>query len=405
MSTGPGSDRSARRAEADRRYLERAIELARCGLGAVSPRPSVGAVIVRDGAVVGEGVTQPVPGPHAEVVALGEAGEAARGATVYTTLEPCSHTDVTGPCAEALIEAGIARVVSSLEDPDPRVLGAGFRRLRAAGVDVDNRLPDDLTDAARETLEGFLHAMTVGGPFVTAKFAASLDGRVATRTGDSQWITGEAARARAHELRAAADAVVVGIGTVLADDPRLTARLPGLQGRPRLRVVVDSNGRLPASARLLGEPGAVLWARAEGCTARVESRNVETVELPRADGGVDLAALMQELGRRGCLSVLVEGGPTLLGSLFDSRLVQKVIAFIAPVVIGGAGALPAIGGTGPGPLADALRLERMTVSQLGADLLVTGYVASGAPGAQSAARAQAGSRRNASVHRDRRRGR
>ena len=358
-----------------RRHMERAIELARSGLGGVSPRPSVGAVIVRDGRVVGEGRTEPVPGRHAEVVAVELAGDAARGATVYTTLEPCSHTHYTGPCADALIAAGVRRVVCPVSDPDPRVDGEGFRRLREAGIEVVMPLEGDLIESAIESLEGFLHHIATGRPFLTVKFAASLDGRVATRTGDSRWITSEEARARAHRMRAESDAVITGIGTVLSDDPRLTARLEGVSGRPRLRVVVDSDGRLPADAAILKESGDVLWVRAEGCDAVIDAPNLETVEMPRAaSGGVDMGALLNELGERGWVNVMLEAGPTLTGSIIDAGLAQKVAAFIAPVVIGGADALPAVGGAGVAEVAAALRLERVRVEQIGPDILITGYV-------------------------------
>ena len=357
-----------------RRHMERAIELARAGLGEVSPRPSVGAVIVRDGKVVGEGRTEPVPGRHAEVVAVELAGDAARGATVYTTLEPCSHTHYTGPCADALIAAGVNRVVCPVGDPDPRVDGRGFRKLREAGVEVVMPLDGDLIEGAMESLEGFLHHIATGRPFLTVKFAASLDGRIATRTGDSRWITSEEARARSHRMRAESDAVITGIGTVLADDPRLTARLEGVSGRPRLRVVVDSDGRLPASAALLGEPGDVLWVRADGCDVVIDAPNLQTIELPRADtGSVDLGALLSELGKRGCLNVMLEAGATLTGAIIDAGLAQKVAAFIAPIVIGGDKSFPAVGGVGVAEVASALKLERVRVEQIGPDILVTGY--------------------------------
>ncbi|MDP6822013.1 MAG: bifunctional diaminohydroxyphosphoribosylaminopyrimidine deaminase/5-amino-6-(5-phosphoribosylamino)uracil reductase RibD [Dehalococcoidia bacterium] len=357
-----------------RRHMERAIELGREGLGEVSPRPSVGAVVVRDGEAVGEGRTTPIPGPHAEVVAIQQAGELARGATIYTTLEPCSHTHYTGPCTDVLIAAGIARVVCPVGDPDPRVDGEGFHRLREAGIEVVMPLEGDLIESAMVSLEGFLHHVATGRPLLTVKFAASLDGRIATRTGDSQWITSEEARTRAHLMRAQADAVVTGIGTVLADDPRLTARLDGMTGRPRLRVVVDSDGRMPRTAALLGEPGDVLWVRGEGCESNIESPDLETVELPRSEtGGVEFAALLDLLGERGCVNVMLEAGAALTGSVIDAGLAGKLAAFIAPLVIGGADALAAVGGIGVPEVARALKLERVRVEQIGPDVLITGY--------------------------------
>ena len=357
-----------------RRYMERAIELGRAGLGDVSPRPSVGAVIVRDGEVVGEGRTEPAPERHAEVVAIQQAGERARGATIYTTLEPCSHTHFTGPCADALIAAGIDRVVCPVGDPDPRVDGEGFRKLREAGIQVAMPLEGDLIERAVESLEGFLHHIATGRPFVTVKFAASLDGRIATRTGDSQWITSEAARERAHLMRAQTDALVTGIGTVLADDPRLTARLDGVTGRPRLRVIVDSDGRMPSTAALLAEPGDVLWVQAEGCKLTINAPRLEAVQLPRSgSGGIDLGSLLDLLGERGCINVMMEAGAALTGSVIDAGLADKVAAFIAPVIIGGADALPAVGGIGVSVVSSALKLDRIRVEQIGPDVLITGY--------------------------------
>ena len=357
-----------------RRYMERAIELGRAGLGEVSPRPSVGAVIVPDGEVVGEGRTEPAPERHAEVVAIQQADERARGATIYTTLEPCSHTHFTGPCVDVLIAAGIDRVVCPVGDPDPRVDGAGFRKLREAGIQVVMPLEGDLIERAIESLEGFLHHIATGRPFVIVKFAASLDGRIATRTGGSQWITSEAARERAHLMRAQADALITGIGTVLADDPRLTARLDGVTGRPRLRVIVDSDGRMPSTAALLAEPGDVLWVQAEGCKSTIDAPSVETVQLPRSEsGGVDFGSLLDLLGERGCINVMMEAGAALTGSVIDAGLADKVAAFIAPVIIGGADALPAVGGIGVSEVSSALKLDRVRVEQIGPDVLITGY--------------------------------
>ncbi|MFW6175031.1 MAG: bifunctional diaminohydroxyphosphoribosylaminopyrimidine deaminase/5-amino-6-(5-phosphoribosylamino)uracil reductase RibD [Chloroflexota bacterium] len=365
--------------ETDHGYLIRALELARQGLGEVSPRPSVGAVIVNDGEVVGEGRTHPVPGPHAEVAALREAGERARGGTAYVTLEPCAHTHHTGPCAEALIQAGVTRVVCPIQDPDPRVDGAGFRRLRDAGVCVGTDTPPDIHQMAADINAGFFHYTRTGQPLVTAKLACSLDGRIATRTGESQWITGPEARAAGHRMRAECDAILTGIGTMLADDPRLTACVPGISGKPRLRVVLDTEGQLPGTARMLAEPGHVIWVRGEGCEAPAPASQVEALNLPLSDGRVGLHAVLQELGRRECLSVLVESGGTLLGSFFDARLVHRVAAFIAPMVIGGADAPSAVGGTGAASLAQAFRLEDVEHRPLGDDILLTGNAPGFAP--------------------------
>ena len=386
-------------------HMQRAFELARRAAGLVSPRPPVGAVIVRDGRVVGEGWTQPRPGLHAEVVAIHAAGAASRGATMYVSLEPHAHQGIALPCTDAIIAAGIKRVVCPIEDSNPQVSGNGFRQLRAAGVEVEvGGAPEELR-AAVELTEGFTKWVTMHRPFVTAKFAMSLDGRIATRTGDSKWITGDDARRAAHEMRAMSDAVMAGIGTVLQDDPRLTARVTQLPRtppepreqtepvpRPRLRVVVDTEGRMPPTAALLREPGHVLWARGEGTnppplpskahpassTNLDQSENagadVETIQLPRHADGVDLDALLGLLGQRGVCTVMVEGGGTLLGALFDRGLVDKVVGFIAPVVIGGKDAPGPVGGRGVEKITEALRLERVSYRQVGDDMLVTGYV-------------------------------
>jgi len=361
-------------ASGQRQYMERAIELGRRGLGEVSPRPSVGAVVVSDGNVVGEGRTQPIPGPHAEIIAISQAGKLAEGSTIFTTLEPCSHTHYTGPCADALISAGVSRVVCPVGDPDPRVDGEGFRKLREAGIEVVMPLESDLIERALESLEGFLHHVATGRPFVTVKFAASLDGSIATKTGESQWITSKEARDYAHLMRSQADALITGIGTILADDPRLTSRLEGIVNRPKLRVVVDSEGRMPASAALIREPGDILWVRGEGCTSVINSPNVETLEVPRLrSGGIDLTNLLDLLGSRGYLNVMLEAGTSLTGSMVDAGLVQKIAAFIAPIVIGGSDAFPAVGGVGVSAMARALRLERVQIEQIGSDVLITGY--------------------------------
>lgn len=355
--------------------MARAMTLARRALGTTSPNPAVGAVLVRDGQVVGEGYTQPPGQAHAEIVALRQAGEKARGATLYVTLEPCCNYGRTPPCTNAIIDAGVREVYFATHDPNPQVNGRGRQQLEAASI---RTMVGEGAEAARRLNEAYCTFITTGLPFVTAKFAASLDGRIAARGGDSKWITGEAARQEAHRLRALSDAVMVGVGTVLADDPQLTDRDAQGQALPRqpLRVVVDSHGRTPPAARLFREPGPVLLA----CASLLEERlrayqdaGAEVVRLPAADGRVDLHALLALLGQRQVTSVLAEGGSALLGSLFDQRAVDKVAAFIAPVIIGGDEALPAVGGHGAASMAQALRLAEVSFRQLGEDILVTGY--------------------------------
>ncbi|SVD74762.1 uncharacterized protein METZ01_LOCUS427616, partial [marine metagenome] len=243
-------------------YMQRAIELARNTLGSTSPNPAVGAVIVNDGAVVGEGWTQPVGGPHAEVIALERAGEAARGATIYTTLEPCCHFGRTPPCTTALMKAGIAEVRTAILDPDPRVNGGGIAQMENAGIKVSLGL---CAEDATEVVESYIHRITTGRPFLIAKFAMSMDGKIATSSGESRWISGDAARQHVHTLRRSTDAVIVGVGTALADDPQLTARDKNNQPLPRqpLRVVVDSSGRVAPDSKLFSGPGKVLIVTAD----------------------------------------------------------------------------------------------------------------------------------------------
>ena len=363
--------------------MARALELARSAVGSASPNPPVGAVVVREGKVVGEGSTMPAGQAHAEVVALRQAGDLARGSTLYVTLEPCSHHGRTPPCAEAVIGAGISEVHVSLIDPNPLVMGRGLEQLRQAGIHVE-------VGAGREQAQDIIapHTkfVTTGTPLVTAKFAMSLDGKIATRTGDSKWISSAESRRYAHRLRAQSDAIMVGIGTVLADDPRLTAR--GDEGgaplpRQPLRVIVDSNGRLPLSSALLHQPGSTLVAvtdDAEETRARLKSCGVDVVGAPGANGRVDLDALMTELGRREITSVLVEGGGTLLGSLFAARLVDRVVGFVAPVVIGGESAPSPVAGAGIERMSDALRLANVRIERFADDVAVIGDVAEGRRG-------------------------
>ncbi len=360
-------------------YLGRALELAEGVVGGLAPRPAVGAVVVgEDGvSVVGEGATRPHPGPHAEAVALGVAGKSARGGTMFCTLEPHQHEGTTPPCSRAIIEAGITRVVCPVEDPNPVVASRGFAELRAAGVEVVRDVGDENLRRAEELIEGFAKHVRTGLPFVTVKWAMSLDGKIATRSRDSQWISGDEARAHAHGLRYRSDVVMTGIGTVLADDPRLTARdsLTGerLGDRPHLRVVVDRQGRMPVDAALLGEDGDVVQVVASGAGA---GDRCEVVQLADETGeSVDLMLLMRHLGERGCHNVLVEAGERLNGALFDLRLVDKVVSYISPTkLIGGVDALSPIGGRGPRHMGKITRLRNGRTERLGADVAVVGYV-------------------------------
>jgi diaminohydroxyphosphoribosylaminopyrimidine deaminase/5-amino-6-(5-phosphoribosylamino)uracil reductase len=346
-----------------------ALGLARRGLGRVWPNPAVGCVVVAEGRVVGRGWTQPGGRPHAEAVALVRAGAAARGATVYVTLEPCAHHGVTPPCADALAAAGVRRVVVALADPDPRVNGGGIARLLAAGIAVEVGLG---ATEARDINAGFLLHRTMGRPLVTLKVAASLDGRVATRAGASQWITGTAARERGHGLRLGHDAILVGIGTALADDPELTCRLPGLAVRSPVRVVLDGAARLPATSRLArGARTAPVWlvCRAGGAAPGLESLGVELVPVEAgADGRLAPAAVLAALARRGITRLLVEGGPRVATSFLAAGLVDRVAWSIAPRLIGGDGRA-AVADLGIDRIEDAPSFVLEAIETVGGDLL------------------------------------
>jgi diaminohydroxyphosphoribosylaminopyrimidine deaminase / 5-amino-6-(5-phosphoribosylamino)uracil reductase len=357
--------------------MARALALAAAVRGQVSPNPAVGAVVLQRGEIVAEGWTSPPGGPHAEVVALREAGQGARGATLFVTLEPCSHHGRTPPCTDAIIAAGVSRVVCSMIDPDVHVQGSGIRILREAGIEVEVGSGEA---GVKQILAGYIKHRITGLPLVTAKFAMSLDGKIGTRTGDSRWVSGPQTLAWAHEERTHIDAIAVGINTVLVDNPQLTARPRADEISPHqpLRVVADSSGRTPPTAHVLeGESRTVIattdrsdkeWRRA------IEGRGGEVLLLPARGGHVDFAALLAELGERGCLELLVEGGGILLGSLFDDRLIDRVQAVVAPMIIGGATAPVAVAGLGAERMADVLRLDGISMRRLGEDLLIEGLV-------------------------------
>jgi diaminohydroxyphosphoribosylaminopyrimidine deaminase/5-amino-6-(5-phosphoribosylamino)uracil reductase len=358
--------------------MQRALELSRNG-PYTSPNPCVGAVIVADGRVIGEGVTEPPPGDHGEVVALRAAGEKARGATMYVALEPCNHHGRTGPCTQAIINAGIAEVHFAVADPDPNVAGGGRAALEAAGIRV---VEGEGEAEARRVNEAFFKHRTTGLPFVIAKFAASLDGKIAAASGDSRWVSGPETRAWAHRLRTRIDAILVGSSTVVVDDPLLTARPDGVDGeRQPLRVVVDTRGRIPAMAQVFTGPARTLVATSVAppeWRAAIEARDAEVLYVPAKNDHVDLRALLVELGKRDIVTLLVEGGGVVLGSFFDAGLVDRVTAIIAPIIVGAADAPGAVVGVGAERMADALRLGDVEVERLGEDILVTGYTGEGA---------------------------
>lgn len=367
--------------EADAAFLHRAAELALQAQGNVSPNPAVGAVIVRDGVVVGEGHTQPPGQAHAEAVALAQAGDAARGATMYVTLEPCPHFGRTPPCADAVVQAGIARVHIAALDPAPWSNGKGKRKLEEAGIATVLQEDDD---AAWDVNAAYFKFVRTGMPFVTVKFAMTLDGKIATRTGDSRWISGEESRAAVHLVRAHSDAIMAGIGTVLADDPQLTTRDAEGNALPRqpLRVIVDSRGRTPQNSQLFRQPGRTLVAvggeEAQRSLAWVQEFDAEVIALPAPDGRVDFSSLLGALGERDVINLIVEGGGTVLGSLFDGSLVDRVMGCISPVLVGGADAPGPVLGQGVAKIAQAHRLDRLRIDQRGDDIWMSGYVAQGA---------------------------
>jgi diaminohydroxyphosphoribosylaminopyrimidine deaminase/5-amino-6-(5-phosphoribosylamino)uracil reductase len=323
-----------------RHHLERALELAERGRGTTQPNPVVGAVVVREGEIVGEGWHERAGGPHAEVVALEAAGERARGATLYVTLEPCAHHGRTPPCADAVVEAGIARVLCACSDPNPKTDGAGLRRLREAGVTVE-LADEDLAVRARRQNEAYRVWVAQGRPFVTYKAALTLDGRVAAAGGEARWISGAESRRRVHELRAASDAVAVGMGTARAENPVLTARDVPAARQPRR--LAFGHGPLP------------------------EGSELELLEGPLADE-------LRRLAGEGVQSLLLEGGPTLAGAFLRAGLVDKLLLFVAPALVGGDDAPPLFAGPGAPTLADALRVHELEVGRAGADLVVTGYL-------------------------------
>jgi diaminohydroxyphosphoribosylaminopyrimidine deaminase/5-amino-6-(5-phosphoribosylamino)uracil reductase len=356
--------------------MRQALDLARQAHGTTSPNPWVGAMIVNAGRIVGQGYTRPPGGPHAEIVALGEAAGSTRGATLYVTLEPCSHHGRTPPCTDALISAGIAKVVYAIEDPDKRVSGNGHRSLEEAGIEVE--AGDGAEDSAR-LLEAYIKHRQTGLPFVIAKYAASIDGRIAAASGDSRWVSGPSTLRWAHEGRTKLDAIVVGASTVVVDDPQLTARPGGeLAERQPLRVVLDSTGRVSPGAGVFSGVAKTLVATTARSSSEwrrgIEDAGAEVLVLDEDwDGRVPLPELLRDLGRRGIVTLLLEGGGVLLGSFFDQRLVDKVTAVIAPMVIGAADAPAAIAGRGAQVMRDAIRLSDMTVERLGDDVLLTGY--------------------------------
>jgi diaminohydroxyphosphoribosylaminopyrimidine deaminase/5-amino-6-(5-phosphoribosylamino)uracil reductase len=352
-------------------WMDRALAEARRGLGFVEPNPPVGAVIVSGGAIVAAGFHAAYGSPHAEVMALAQAGARARDATLYVTLEPCCHWGKTPPCADALIGAGIARVVAALRDPFPKVDGAGFDRLRAAGIAVECGRG---TEDAQRLMGPYLKRQATGRPYVIAKWAMTLDGKIAARTGVSRWISGEASRMLVHELRGKVDAIIVGINTALADDPELTARPPG--PRTAVRVVLDSQAKLPLGSRLAKTARAVPVLVAVSGRAPIERRDAlaasgcEVVEF--AGQAVPIGDLLDELGGRGMTNVLVEGGGRVLGAFWDEGEVDAAEVYLAPLIGGGGHEFTPVRGEGVDRMTQALRMQDVEVIERNGDILLRG---------------------------------
>jgi len=353
----------------DRDYMERALTLARRARGRTSPNPLVGCVVVKNDCIIGEGFHASAGEPHAEVVALQEAGDV-RDATVYITLEPCSRQGRTPPCVHLLIEYKPVRVITAMVDPNPRESGRGIQSLREAGIDVDVGL---MEMEALLLNEAYTKYISSGLPFVIAKCGMSLDGKIATRGGDSRWVTGEDSRYRTHQIRDQVDAILVGSRTVMLDDPSLTTRRPNRENRNPVRVILDAGAGLDTDRTVFRTPAdAATWI------AATEKRDYpqadDVLEIPCGPGGVDMVGLMQELGRRKITSVLIEGGGSTLASAFAAGIVDKVMFFVAPKIIGGRNAVSAVEGLGAEKMSDALVLRDLSATAIGQDILIEAYV-------------------------------
>jgi diaminohydroxyphosphoribosylaminopyrimidine deaminase/5-amino-6-(5-phosphoribosylamino)uracil reductase len=360
----------------DEKYMAIALRLALKAAGRTSPNPMVGAVVVRNGRVVARGWHRKAGEPHAEAIALAKAGAAAKGATLYVTLEPCSHTNKrTPPCSPLVIQSGVKRVVIAMIDPNPRVSGNGVRVIRKAGIEVITGI---LEREAQQLNEAFIKHVTKKVPFVTLKIAQTLDGKIATATGESKWITGEEARREGHRLRNRHDAILVGINTVLKDDPSLTTRIP--EGRDPVRVIVDSRLRIPLTAKVLTQrstAGTIIatLARAPMAkVAKVRAAGAEVLFVKNDRGRVDLRDLMRQLGKVDIMSVLLEGGAEVHAAALKAGIVDKVVIFIAPMLMTGKDSLCSIGGLSPKKLAQSIQLRDIVLRQVGKDIMVEGYV-------------------------------
>jgi diaminohydroxyphosphoribosylaminopyrimidine deaminase/5-amino-6-(5-phosphoribosylamino)uracil reductase len=360
----------------DQFYMQMALDLAARGTGYTSPNPLVGAVVVRGPKVVGRGYHKRFGDAHAEVNALDEAGEKARGATLYVTLEPCNHAGKTPPCTQKILSAGIRRVVMAMRDPNPGVKGGGSAFLRAAGLEVVEAVAEK---AARRQNEFFIKHTQTGTPFVILKCAATMDGRIATRTGDAHWVSGPQSRQFVHGLRHAVDGILVGVGTVKADDPSLTTRLPDGSGRDPTRIILDTHLSIPLNARVLtqaSEAGTILVTGPDAsATARQQAKaaGARVLAVPCRDDQIDMTALMGMLGAEGMASILVEGGSRVCGSALRAGIVDKLYFFYAPKLLGGDDGVPICRGPGQARMQDSLNVNHITVHRFGEDVMIEGY--------------------------------
>lgn len=357
--------------------MQRALTLAEQGMGYTKPNPLVGAVIVKNGKIIGEGFHQRYGGPHAEINAFGNAAEPVEGATMYVTLEPCSHYGKTPPCAKAIVEKKIAEVVIAMKDPNPLVAGRGIQLLEAHGIKVTVGV---LEEEAKKLNEIFVKYIQTKLPFVILKTAMTLDGKIASATGDSKWVTNSSSRQWVHQLRHRVSGIMVGIGTVLADDPELTTRLEDKAGVDPVRIIVDSGARIPLEAKVLqrNSPSKTIVAVTEEAAQekieQLKSLGAEVLVLPKKEGKVDLQVLMQTLGQMGIDSILLEGGAELNFSALQADIVDKVYSFIAPKLIGGAKAKTPVGGVGIERMSEALELDGIQISRFGEDIMIEGYL-------------------------------
>ncbi|NNG02312.1 MAG: bifunctional diaminohydroxyphosphoribosylaminopyrimidine deaminase/5-amino-6-(5-phosphoribosylamino)uracil reductase RibD [Desulfobacteraceae bacterium] len=361
----------------DLSFMKKALDLAEKGRGFTAPNPMVGAVVVRNGQVVGRGYHEAVGRAHAEVNAIEDAGPHARGAHLYVTLEPCNHTGRTPPCTRKIIDAGIKKVFSAMDDPNPDVAGGGHAYLESNGIDVQTGL---LNAEAEKLNEAYIKFVRTRRPFVIMKCAATLDGRIATRTGDARWVTGSESRARVHEIRHGADAILVGINTVLADDPSLTTRLDGKTGKDPERVILDTRLRIGEAAKVItrqSDAGTLIFHGPEvdrHKRERVSDAGATLISTSVMNGGLDWREILDRLGQRAITSLLVEGGAAVIGSALAAGVVDKALFFYAPKILGGDDGIPICRGKGPALMAAAQTLKDIRVTRYGEDTLIEGYL-------------------------------